>query len=53
MDFSDLAQGCNTYNEFIEKMGQVSESTLQYLGLTICGAKKQINKLTGNMPLLR
>lgn len=23
VDFSDLAQGCKTYDEFIEKMGQV------------------------------
>lgn len=53
VDFSDLAQGCKTYDEFIEKMGRVSESTLQYFGIAICGAKKKVNKLTGNMPLLR
>lgn len=53
VDFSDLAQGCKTYEEFIEKMGQVPESTLQYFGVAICGAKKKINKLTGSMPLLR
>lgn len=53
VDFSDLAQGCKTYDEFISKMGNVSESALQYLGLAICGAKKRINKLTGSMPLLR
>lgn len=53
VDFSDLAQGCKTYDEFIEKMGQVPESTLQYFGLAICGAKKKVNKLTGSMPLLR
>ncbi len=53
VDFSDLAQGCKTYGEFIEKMGQVPESSLQYLGIAVCGAKKKINKLTGSMPLLR
>lgn len=53
VDFSDLAQGCKTYDEFIEKMGHVSESTLQYFGLAICGPRKKINKLTGSMPLLR
>lgn len=53
VDFSDLAQSCKTYNEFIEKMAGVPESTLQYFGLAICGAKKKINKLTGSMPLLR
>ena len=39
--------------EFMEKMGQVPESTLQYFGIAICGAKKKVNKLTGSMPLLR
>ena len=52
VDFSDLAQGCKTYDEFIEKMGHVPESRLQYFGLAICGAKKKVNKLTGSMPLL-
>ena len=53
VDFSDLAQGCRTYDEFIEKMGRAPEDTLQYLGIAVCGAKKKVNKLTGSMPLLR
>ena len=53
VDFSDLAQGCKTYDEFMEKMGSVPESTLKYLGIAICGTKKKVNQLTGSMPLLR
>ena len=53
IDFSDLAQGCKTYNEFIEKMKKASENSLNYFGVAICGAKKKVNKLTGSMPLLR
>lgn len=53
VDFSDLAQGCKTYNEFIDKMANTSESRLNYIGIDVCGNKKQINKLTGSMPLLR
>lgn len=53
VDFSDLAQGCKTYGEFVEKMGRIPESALRYLGIAICGAKKKINQLTGSMPLLR
>ena len=53
VDFSDLAQSCKTYDEFISKMENVSDSTLQYFGLAICGPKKKVNKLTGSMPLLR
>ncbi len=53
VDFSDLAQGCKTYEDFIEKMTGVQENELQYLGIAICGVKKKVNKLTGSMPLLR
>ena len=53
VDFSELAQGCKTYDEFIGKMASTSEGELKYIGIAICGNKKQINKLTGSMPLLR
>lgn len=52
VDFSELAQNCRTYDEFIKKMANTSESSLRYLGIAVCGQKKKINKLTGNMPLL-
>ncbi len=52
VDFSDLAQGCKTYDEFIGKMKNAGESELQYLGVAIYGAKKKVNKLTGSMALL-
>ena len=53
VDFSDLAQGCKTYDEFIEKMSVTSQGTLLYYGIGICGPKKKVNKLTGSLPLLR
>lgn len=53
VDFSDLAQGCKTYDEFVEKMKVIPETELNYFGLAICGTKKKVNKLTGNIPLLR
>lgn len=53
VDFSDLAQSCKTYEEFINKMKTATESDLNYFGIAICGSKKKVNKLTGSMPLLR
>ena len=41
------------YDEFIDKIAEVQGNELQYFGLAICGTKKKVNKLTGNMPLLR
>lgn len=53
VDFSDLAESCKTYGEYIEKMMDVSENSLKYFGIALCGPKKKVNKLTGSMPLLR
>ncbi len=53
IDFSDLAQSCKTYPEFIERMSRTPEDSLTWLGLAICGSKKKINSLTGSMALLR
>ena len=53
VDFSDLAQGCKTYDEFIEKMAKAESESLHYLGLALCGNKKQVSRLTGSLPLLR
>ena len=52
-DFSDVAQGCNIYSEYLQKVSTVSETEHTYLGIIICGNKKKVNKLTGSMPLLR
>lgn len=53
VDFSDLAQGCKTYGEFVEKMGKTEEGELKYLGIAVCGEKKKVNRLTGSLGLLR
>lgn len=51
VDFSDVAQSCNVYEEFIEKVAGADAFT--YYGIGICGRKKAVNKLTGSLPLLR
>lgn len=53
IDFSDVAQSCNVYDEFIAKMSDTEATELQYFGIALCGSKKLVNKLTGSMPLLR
>lgn len=49
-DFTELAQSCKTYDEYIDKMSYASE--LNYIGLAIYGDRKKVNSLTGNLPLL-
>lgn len=53
VDFSDVAQCCNVYEDYIQKAASVEESNFNYFGIGICGEKKMVNKLTGSLPLLR
>lgn len=53
VDFSSLAQECRTYGEFTGKISLCPPQDLRYIGLALCGDKKKINRLTGNLPLLR
>lgn len=53
VDFSDTAQSCKTYDEYVGKMQDIPESALSYFGVAVCGDRKKVNKLTGSMPLLR
>ena len=53
LDFCVLGQNCRNYPEYVEKMAAAWEESLNYSGICICGNKKKINKLTGNIPLLR
>lgn len=53
VDFSDVAQCCNRYDDFIKKAAEVEERDFTYLGIGICGPKKLVNRLTGSLPLLR
>lgn len=53
VDFSELAQGCRTYDEFVSRMSACPEEELAYIGIALCGGRKKIDRLTGSMPLLR
>jgi len=53
VDFSDVAQGCQVYEQYMKKASQTKEEEHTYLGIAICGDKKKVNRLTGSMPLLR
>lgn len=53
IDFSDIAQGCKTYTDYTKLVEKTEESGHTYLGVAIFGDKKKVNRLTGDMPLLR
>lgn len=53
VDFSDVAQSCNVYSEYISKASIATEQDHTYFGIVIYGNQKKVNKLTGFMPLLR
>lgn len=53
VDFSDVAQCCQTYPVYLEKAAVTPTAEHHFLGLGLWGEKKLVNKLTGNLPLLR
>jgi hypothetical protein len=53
VDFSDVAQSCNRYSDYIAKAATTPEQDHTYFGIALYGDRKKINKLTGSMPLLR
>lgn len=53
VDFSDVAQGCNVYDEYQAHAAATREEDFRYFGLGLCGPKKLVNQLSGSLPLLR
>lgn len=53
VDFSNVAQSCNVYEEYIASVAETPEREHTYYGVAIYGDKKKVNRLTGYLPLLR
>lgn len=53
VDFTETAQKSKSYVEYVSKLSDETSATLRYIGLGLVGEKKSINKLTGNLKLLR
>ncbi len=53
VDFTETAQRSLRYEDYAERLAGRQPEELKYLGVAIYGAKKQVNKLVGNLPLLR
>ena len=53
IDFSEVAQRSLEYDNYIKMLSCLPSSDIYYLGICLYGPKKQVNKLTGNIGLLR
>ncbi len=53
VDVCDAAQESKTYAQYEARLQQTPVEQLTYLGIAICGPKKQVNALTGHIGLLR
>ncbi len=53
VDFTDVAQGIHTYEEFIETFQSTAAFDYRYFGIGVCGDKKKVARLTGSLGLLR
>lgn len=53
VDFSTVAQQSRTYDEYESALLDTEEKDIQYVGIAVYGEKKVINKMTGNLSLIR
>lgn len=53
VDFTESAQTSKTYEEYERKLASRRTEELEYLGLALYGKKKEVDRLTGSLPLLR
>lgn len=53
VDVCDVAQESKTYAQYKARLRETPVEQLTYLGIAICGPKKQVNTLTGHIGLLR
>jgi hypothetical protein len=52
-DFAAEAQQAKTMEEYLEALARRTTDQINYLGVAIYGESKQVNSLTGGLPLLR
>jgi Protein of unknown function (DUF2000) len=53
VDFTEQAQRPQTYEMYAEVMSRTQGGDMIHRALALYGTKKQIDRLTGNLPLLR
>ena len=53
ISFSDLAERERTYRGYATALAATPTAALQHLGLALCGDKRLVTSLTGNLRLLR
>ncbi len=51
--FNDVAQKSHHYDDYESKLLQSHKDDIGYLGLCLYGSKKKVNKLSGNIKMLR
>lgn len=53
IDFNTVAQKSKNYEEYSKALSKTKCKEIQYLGICLYGPTKTINKLTGNIGLLK
>jgi hypothetical protein len=53
VDLPEPAQTARTYDDYLTQIAATPAEELEYRGIALYGAKGLVNKLTGNLPLLR
>ncbi len=49
--FTEVARGSRTYVDYLGRLAVTEPAEVEYVGLAVFGAKKDVNKLTGRLSL--
>ncbi len=53
IDFTDCAQRTRTYDDYAHLLEAATEAGITYLGVAVHGPRRLVQRLTGNLPLMR
>lgn len=53
INFTDCALQTRTYDDYATRLRATSHDRLTYHAIAICGPRKDVQRLTGSLPLLR
>ncbi|PWV55086.1 DUF2000 domain-containing protein [Nocardiopsis sp. L17-MgMaSL7] len=49
--FNEVARRSRTYEDYLERLARTEPADMEYVGLAVFGPRKDVNKLTGGLPL--
>lgn len=49
--FNEVARRSRAYTDYLDRLAETDPTDMEYVGLAVFGPRKDVNKLTGRLPL--